>query len=103
MGRYFVRYKREFVITVIVITEFDCISFYTQSNSAITNSTGPQKSIFYSREIVITVRVYVVKLPFETQKSGVIFVRYNCYNCDRYSQFDRTILHPLVLKDKKKL
>jgi len=24
MGHYFVRYKREFVITVIVITEFDC-------------------------------------------------------------------------------
>jgi len=26
MGHYFVPYKREFVITVIVITEFDCIS-----------------------------------------------------------------------------
>jgi len=25
MGHYFVCYKREFVITVIVITEFDCI------------------------------------------------------------------------------
>jgi hypothetical protein len=25
MGHYFVRYKREFVITVIVITEFDSI------------------------------------------------------------------------------
>jgi len=24
MGQYIVRYKREFVITVIVITEFDC-------------------------------------------------------------------------------
>jgi len=27
MGHYFVCYKREFVITVIVITEFDCSSF----------------------------------------------------------------------------
>jgi len=28
MGHYFVRYKREFVITVIVITEFDCMYIY---------------------------------------------------------------------------
>jgi hypothetical protein len=27
MGHYFVRYKREFVITVIVLTEFDCSCF----------------------------------------------------------------------------
>jgi len=26
MGHYFVHYKSEFVITVIIITEFDCIS-----------------------------------------------------------------------------
>ena len=26
-GHYFVRYKREFVITVIVMTEFDCITY----------------------------------------------------------------------------
>jgi hypothetical protein len=27
MGHYFVSYKREFIITIIVITEFDSISF----------------------------------------------------------------------------
>jgi len=37
---------------------------------------GPRKSVRYNREIVITVKVYVVKVPFG--KSGVIFVHYSC-------------------------
>jgi len=48
-----------------------------QSNSVITNSTGPRKSVCNNCEIVITVKVYVVKVPIWDQKSGVIFVRYS--------------------------
>jgi hypothetical protein len=39
-----------------------------QSNSVITNSMGPRKSVRYNCEIVITVKVYVVKVPFGTRK-----------------------------------
>jgi len=35
MGHYFVRYKREFVITVIVITEFDCNCFHTNAKKSV--------------------------------------------------------------------
>ena len=45
---------------------------YKQSNSVITNSTGPRKSVCYNLEFVITLTVYVVK------KSEVKFVRYRC-------------------------
>ncbi len=39
-----------------------------QSNSVITNSTGPQKFVRYNHEMVNTVKVYVVKVPFGTRK-----------------------------------
>jgi len=42
---------------------------YVQSNSVITNSTGPWKYVRYNREIVITVKVYVVKVSFGTRKA----------------------------------
>jgi len=32
-----------------------------QSNSVITNSMGPSVSVSYNREIVITMKIYVVK------------------------------------------
>ena len=34
---------------------------YLQSNSVITNSTGPSIFVRYNRDFVITVKVYVVK------------------------------------------
>jgi hypothetical protein len=39
-----------------------------QSNSVITNSTGPRKYVRYNHKIVITVKVYVVKVPFGARK-----------------------------------
>ncbi len=39
-----------------------------QSNSVITNSMGPLKSVRHNREIVITVKVYVVNVTFGTRK-----------------------------------
>jgi len=40
-----------------------------QSNSVKTNSTGPRTSVRYNRAtVVITVKVYVVKVPFGTRK-----------------------------------
>jgi len=38
-----------------------------QSNLVVTNSTGQRKYVCYNREIVITVKIYVVKVPFETR------------------------------------
>jgi len=39
-----------------------------QSNLVITNSTGPRKYVRNNREIVITVKVYVVNAPFGSRK-----------------------------------
>jgi len=36
-----------------------------QSNSVITNSTGPHKSVCYNCEIVMTVKVYVVNVHLD--------------------------------------
>jgi len=41
---------------------------WVQSNSVITNFTGPRKSVHYNREKGITVKVYVVKLSFGLEK-----------------------------------
>ncbi len=49
---------------------------YIQSNSVITNSTGPSIFVRYNRDIVITVKLYVVKSPFGT-KNFLKFVRYS--------------------------
>jgi hypothetical protein len=38
-----------------------------QSNSVITNSTGPSIFVRYNRDIVITVKLYVVKSPHGTK------------------------------------
>jgi len=48
-----------------------------QSNSVITDSTGPRKYVCYNHEIVITVKVYVVNCTIWDQKSKAIFVRYS--------------------------
>ena len=47
-----------------------CLSWKAelQSNSVKTNSMGPQESVRYSREIVITVKIYVVNMSFGTKK-----------------------------------
>ncbi len=37
---------------------------------------GPPKSVRYNREIVITVKVYLVKVPFGTRREK-LFVRYS--------------------------
>jgi hypothetical protein len=47
-----------------------------QSNSVITNSTGPSIFVRYNRDIVITVKLYVVKSPFGTE-NFLNFVRYS--------------------------
>jgi len=44
---------------------------------------GPPKFVRYNRQSVITVKVYVVKVPFGT--SGAIFVRYS-------REFDTTVI-----------
>jgi hypothetical protein len=41
--------------------------FSIQSNSVITNSTGPSLFVRYNRDVVVTVKLYVVKSPFGTQ------------------------------------
>jgi hypothetical protein len=44
-----------------------CTPSTIQSNSVITNSTEPSIFVRYSRDIVISMKLYVVKEPFGTK------------------------------------
>ncbi len=59
-----------------------------QSNSVITNSTGPSIFVRYNRDIVINVKLYVVKSPIGTKNilKFCSLLPWICYNRDLYNR-----------------